>query len=163
MESKPAQLTKASTEASRYHYIECGLPNVWLANGFKRVKTKYGEGIAIDSVQNLHRVIADILVFKKPKLTGREFRFLRKELELSQRIAGVLVGATDQTVSLWERETQELPDHADRSIRYVYMNERDPKSKIREVVKKLQEIDTQERKLLIAQKSGKWLAKAANF
>ena len=30
-----------------YHYRECGLRNVWLANGFDEHDTPYGPGIAI--------------------------------------------------------------------------------------------------------------------
>ena len=29
-----------------YHYRECGLRNVWLANGFEQHETPYGPGVA---------------------------------------------------------------------------------------------------------------------
>ena len=46
------------------------------------------------------------------EIGGAEFRFLRKELDMSQRaIAGVL-GVQEQTVSLWERGEQPVPQYA---------------------------------------------------
>ena len=30
--------TKPSAEANEYHYVECGLANVWLQNGFEKDK-----------------------------------------------------------------------------------------------------------------------------
>jgi hypothetical protein len=30
-----------------YHYTECGLDDVFLLNGYERVKTEYGTGISI--------------------------------------------------------------------------------------------------------------------
>lgn len=40
-----------------YHYLESGLPNVWLANGFTVHETDYGSGVSIDDVAELHQVI----------------------------------------------------------------------------------------------------------
>ena len=36
-----------TVEANEYHYVECGLPNVWLRNGFEKKQTPYGEGVSI--------------------------------------------------------------------------------------------------------------------
>ncbi len=41
-----------------HHYVESGLDNVWLANGYTIHKTKYGEGVSIDNTDALHRAIA---------------------------------------------------------------------------------------------------------
>ncbi|WP_201779592.1 helix-turn-helix domain-containing protein [Azospirillum thiophilum] len=86
-----------------YHYTECGLPNVWLANGVKPHATPYGEAMVIENVEGLHRAIGMQLVHRKPYLTGCEFRFLRKELDLSQNALAGYFGNDAQSVALWEK------------------------------------------------------------
>ncbi len=104
-----------------YHYRECGLPNVHLANGYREVQTPYGPGIAIEDVEGLHRAIARDLVECKPALTGTEMRFIRKLLELTQARLGEFLGVEDQTVRNWESMGDEaVPKHADRGIRLVF-------------------------------------------
>ena len=74
-----------------YRYTEGGLTNVWLSNGFREEDTPYGKGVSIEDVEGLHRVIGMKLVKERAQLTGAEFRFLRKELGLSQaKLAGCI-------------------------------------------------------------------------
>jgi putative transcriptional regulator len=54
-----------------YHYLECGLPKIWLENGYQLHETPYGESLAIDDLAGLHRAIGRSLA-RKPKLTGAE-------------------------------------------------------------------------------------------
>src|SRR3981081_3052180 len=60
-----------------YHYRECGLPNVYLENGYHEIETPYGRGVSIEDVEGLHIAIAHALVEEKPSLTGPEVRFIR--------------------------------------------------------------------------------------
>ena len=84
-----------------YHYRECGLRNVWLANGYDEHDTPYGPGIAIHDVEGLHRAIAHGIVNKGGKLTGTELRFIRQEMSLSQaKLATMLRHATTTAVVL---------------------------------------------------------------
>jgi hypothetical protein len=53
-----------------YHYRESGLPNIYLANGYREVATAEGPGIAIEDVEGLHWAIALDLVEGKPTLTA---------------------------------------------------------------------------------------------
>ena len=85
-----------------YHFRMSGLPNVWLANGFQWVDTDYGRGISFQDIDGLHDAITRALLVKG-ELTGREFRFLRVELDLSQGELGTFFGRSDQTVALWEK------------------------------------------------------------
>ena len=64
-----------------YHYRECGLPNVYLVNGYREIKTPEGSGIAIEDVEGLHMAIARDIVDTKPILSGPEVRFIRKFLD----------------------------------------------------------------------------------
>jgi len=102
-----------------YHYTELGLPNVWLVNGYTVHDTPYGKGVSITDLEGLHRVIGQLLL-SKPRLTGAEIRFLRKELGCSQRGLAEIIGTSEQTVSLWERDRGQMPPASDRILRLFY-------------------------------------------
>ena len=85
-----------------YHYRVSGLPNVWLANGFQWFNTAYGKAISFQDIDGLHAAIGRALL-GKGELMGREFRFLRVELDLSQAELGKMFGRSDQAVALWEK------------------------------------------------------------
>jgi DNA-binding transcriptional regulator YiaG len=101
-----------------YHYKECGLDNVWLENGFAAKATPYGKAVAIDDAIDLHKVLTLNLTMKKGRITGKELRFMRVVLGMSQEGLGKCVGATEQSVSLWER-TGKVPQSADSIVRML--------------------------------------------
>jgi DNA-binding transcriptional regulator YiaG len=114
VESKPGD----EQMAELYHYTGAGLDNVFLENGFR--KRRYGgeEVVAIEDVEGLHRAIARSLVEKPGALSGPEFRFLRIELDLSQKSLGELLGVSDQAVANWEKGVTKKPmGAADRLLR----------------------------------------------
>ena len=79
------------TEA-RHHDRESGLSNVYLINGFRYVETPYERSVIIEDLDGLHRAIGQFLPREKKSLSGREFRFLRRELDLSQARQARLFG-----------------------------------------------------------------------
>ncbi|MCE9522326.1 MAG: helix-turn-helix domain-containing protein [Alphaproteobacteria bacterium] len=85
-----------------FHYRICGLPNVWLVNGYQWHDTNYGPAIGFTDIEGLQQAIARELV-SKGQLTGAEFRYLRKAMDLSQADVGRMFGNSDQTVALWEK------------------------------------------------------------
>jgi DNA-binding transcriptional regulator YiaG len=138
-----------------YHYTECGLRNVWLQSGYTVHKTPYGKGVSIRDVDGLHALIGRSLA-NKPKLSGAELRFLRKELGLSQAALGRLVGTSEQNVSLWERRGR-IPKASDRLVRLIYVEKTSGNVKVRELIERLSDQDSGgQRKLTFAQKSGNW-------
>jgi putative transcriptional regulator len=112
-------MTMRTESETMYHYTESGLPNVWLVNGYTVTDTPYGKGVSINDLQGLHRVIGRALV-SKPRLAGAEIRFLRKELGCSQKGLAEIIGASEQTVSLWERDRGQIQPAADRILRLFY-------------------------------------------
>src|SRR4051794_3840962 len=102
-----------------YHYRECGLPNVYLLNGYREVETPHGQGVSIEGVEDLHVAIANDLVEGKPSLTGPEVRFIRKLLELTQSQLAEYLGVEDQSVRRWEK-LAEVPKQADHGVRLVF-------------------------------------------
>ena len=53
-----------------YHYTESGLRNVWLASGFRIVRSDQGDRLLIDAIEGLHAAIGRGIVKKEKKLTG---------------------------------------------------------------------------------------------
>jgi DNA-binding transcriptional regulator YiaG len=86
-----------------FHYKMCGLPNVWLANGYKIKETPYGQAVSVVDADGLHKLLATQLIKKNGHLTGKEFRFLRTLLRLSQKSLADMLQVSEQSVSLWER------------------------------------------------------------
>lgn len=118
-----------------YHYTESGLKNIWLKNGFSVHKTSHGKGVAIVDADALHAVIG-IAITRRPKMTGAELRFLRKEMGLSQSGLAEIVGSTEQSVSLWERKGR-IPVAADRLIKLMYVEQKQGNVKIQAMIERL--------------------------
>jgi len=122
-----------------YHYVESGLPNVYLANGYEVIDTPYGAAVSIREVQKLHAVIAHSLVEDKPWLTGPELRFIRNYLELTQAALGELLGVEEQSVRRWEKLGR-VPRAADHAVRLVFRDLTDSTSRrLPEQVRRLAE------------------------
>lgn len=138
-----------------YHYTESGLQNVWLANGYVVRKTPYGEGVAIQDVDGLHKAICKGLVVR-PKLTGAELRFIRKEMGLSQSGLAQLLGTTEQNISLWERRGR-IPKVSDRLVKLICLEYIDgERVQIRDMIEKLNAQDAKAHERLNFEMNEEW-------
>ncbi|WP_416423398.1 transcriptional regulator [Pseudomonas sp. App30] len=137
-----------------YHYVESGLPNVWLSNGYVLKQTSYGEALGITDVQGLHDTIGKALAEKPAPLTGAEFRFLRKELGLSQERLGDIVGLTSQAVAIWEK-TGKIPTVSDRYLRGLYLEAKTGEADLMTAINKINDLDHHLYELKLAYE-GRW-------
>ncbi len=104
-----------------YHYTESGLPNVYLVNGFT-VETLDGEEYtSIDDMNGLHKTIANAIIDSPKPLTNQEFRFLRIEMNVSQKTLGTRFGVTEQTIARYEKGESSIPRTTDAALRSLYM------------------------------------------
>lgn len=86
-------------EAERYHYIESGLDNVWLYNGYTTDQDEDFEHlVSLVDVNGLHRSIAKTLLMKSAPLFGNEFKFLRTHCNVSQEAVANAIEITDEDV-----------------------------------------------------------------
>jgi putative transcriptional regulator len=124
-----------------YQYTECGLDNVYLVNGFEPVETPRGKGVHIENMQGLHRAIGRFLLEERKHLSGKELRFLRHELNMTQEDLCLLVGVDVQTIARWEKGHCEVAPPADRLIRAIYKEATHGNLNIIEPLKRLAELD----------------------
>lgn len=108
------------TRIGKYHYTESGLQNVWLLD-VEIFDCDCGENFAfIPCVQELHNLIAEILLKKEDQLSGREIRFLRKHMGMKSKDFAKELGVKPVTVSRWESGDYPPSESFDRFIRLFY-------------------------------------------
>jgi DNA-binding transcriptional regulator YiaG len=146
-------------EAEMYHYTESGLQNVWLANGYKAKKTAHGKAVAIVEADGLHKAIGRAIACKG-YMTGAELRFLRKELDLSQTRFGTFVGASEESVSLWERRGR-VPKSASRLMQALYIETIDGNVKLKELIERLAALDRTQQDRMVFEDTGQGWREAA--
>ena len=128
-------------ETQLYHYTECGLDNVFLVNGFQFVEERGGRGVIIEDMDGLHDAIGAFLANEKKPLTGKEFRFLRHEINITQSDLAKLLAVDEQTVARWEKGKTKNFGPAEKLIRVLYQERRGGNKKVREALEVLAEID----------------------
>lgn len=104
-----------------YHYTECGLDDVYLMSGYEEMQVDDDLAVAVKHVPELHKAIGRALVTAKKVLSGKELRFLRKEMDLTQDEVARLVGVTGQSVARWEKDQIQIPEAVDYLLRFVYL------------------------------------------
>ena len=109
--------------AEPYHYTECGLDYVYLANGYTVHPSAYGDAVEVDHASALDRAIALAVIRHQRSLTGQEVRFLRGLLDLTQAELAELLGKDAQSVARWERMKNAIPPTEDRALRQIYLEE----------------------------------------
>jgi DNA-binding transcriptional regulator YiaG len=122
-----------------FHYTARGLDNVWLANGYTLKPTRHGTAVAVNDVDGLHQLIANTLIDKPGRLTGKEFRFLRTQLGLSQEALGVMLGFSENAVSLWERKDT-VPAACDQWLRISVLAKLEGNTKLVDAIARTQTV-----------------------
>jgi putative zinc finger/helix-turn-helix YgiT family protein len=111
---------KMERSAGDHKYRESGLDNI-LLQGIELFSCSCGEKlVSIPCVPELHTFIGKNLLRKSSTLSGKEIRFLRKNIGLSAKLFAEKLGIDKATVSRWEHGKQ-IPTRAhDHFIRLVY-------------------------------------------
>jgi putative transcriptional regulator len=103
-----------------YRYTGCGLDDVYLISGYDREYTPHGEGVHIRNLEQLHKAIGLHLVTERKVLKGKELRFLRQQMGLTQSDLARFLGCNAQQVARYEKDQNEVTGPADRVIRLLY-------------------------------------------
>lgn len=125
-----------------HHYHDSGLDNVFLENGYTVHETAYGSGVSIQDTAGLHKAIGRWLIATPKPLNGAELRFLRTEMEITQRDLAGILGTTEQTLRLWEKHRAKgINGSADRLLRAFYSEYIGGDGSVRSMVERLSRLD----------------------
>ncbi|CUJ84200.1 putative zinc finger/helix-turn-helix protein, YgiT family [Shimia thalassica] len=126
-----------------FHYVDCGLPSIWLEGGVEVTETPYGSATSIANLDGLHHEIAMDIIASPHVMTGAEFRFIRIELDMSQRALADLIKTSVKNIQRWEKERDaKVTGPASVAVGLLYAASRSDE-KIHELVKGLAALDRQ--------------------
>jgi DNA-binding transcriptional regulator YiaG len=110
-----------------YHYIDSGLPNIYLV-GVRQFQCECGEkAVEIPAIKQLMSLIARNLAMKNESLTGLEIKFLRKQLGQKANDFAEHIKVQPETLSRIENEKQPVGEKTDVYIRIYYaLESKDP-------------------------------------
>ena len=142
-----------------FHYVACGLSNIWLENGYRITKLPNGsESFEIDHIKELHDAIGNSLIQKSSILNGDEFRFIRSEMRLSRKSLGELLGRSDEAIKKWESGENPIPKAEDTILRKLYSEHQRKEDKtVKELVSLINQHEKREAKeLCFIEKDSQW-------
>ncbi len=109
-----------ATREKPYHFVDCGLPNIYLV-GVRQFRCECGkELVEIPAIKQLMSLIARHVVLKNEALTGDEVRFLRKQLGQKAADFAAKVKLQPETLSRMETGKQAIGERTDNYIRIYY-------------------------------------------
>jgi len=119
-EHKVSPVEHFATVEAPYHFVESGLPNVYLA-GIRYFTNEDGSQFAeIPALKQLMKLIASDLVLSADDLTGPEIRFLRKRLGQRAGEYCKLLGVEPETLSRIEHGKQNISSQVQKLARISY-------------------------------------------
>lgn len=122
------------------HYTQCGLDNIYLVSGYVQRQVGDETYVAVKDVDDLHDSIA-LCLMRKKALTGKEIRFLRKNLELTQRELSEFLQVSDQTIARYEKDKTPMDGPVDGLFRLLVLGKLAGAIDVREELEKLREED----------------------
>ena len=112
--------TPMKTRKENCRYDECGLKHIALVGAeVTRCLCRGNCEIPIPRLEELHRLLARVLIETKTRFTGDEVRFLRKSLGWSGADFAKHMGVAGETVSRWENDAAPIGPQADRLLRFL--------------------------------------------
>jgi len=121
-----------------FHYRMSGLDDVYLRSGYRL----HDDGdVVIEDMDGLHRAIGLHLACNKKTLTGREIRFLRHEMDASQKCLATVLRVSDQTLARWEKGEIPIGDPEELLLRLTYLGHIGGQLNIPELSKRITEMD----------------------
>jgi DNA-binding transcriptional regulator YiaG len=117
---KAVRTEKFATPEEPFHFMNSGLPNVYLV-GIKYFVCECGSIVAeIPAIRQLMQLIARDIVASPLDLTGAEIRFLRKRLGKKASEYSRYLGVTPETLSRFENGKQAISLQAQKLARLSY-------------------------------------------
>jgi DNA-binding transcriptional regulator YiaG len=102
-----------------YHYRESGLDNVLVYGMMPCVDDDGDKVVTIPNIAGLHRAIAKQIVTHEAGISGKELRFLRTEIGMTQAELAKVVHHDAQSVARWEKSECPIAPTAEALIRLL--------------------------------------------
>lgn len=139
-------------------YPHFAFPNIFLENGYSNIETEYGPARQYENEEALEQAIRHLVLRKASALNGRDLKFLRRGLCLSQGEFGKFLGRDGQTVARWEKSNKPLPRYADIAIRVRFAERFDSGMTIDELCSLIEgKAEAHPAKIIFRLRSGEWV------
>lgn len=161
MSNKPSIWLHGGEEIKApFNYRGCGLDDIWLMSGYDVEEIDGEESITIRNLDGLHDAIAQSLITRKKVLKGKEIRFLRLQLDLTQSELARLIGCDSQQIARYEKDENKMPGPAGRVLRMLVREHFGGTVLVRELLEALEEMDArlEDRQMFSATPDGQWKA-----
>lgn len=115
------------TKIENYHYMECGLKNIYLKNILSLNCKACGDfEVQIPNISLLQSAIAINVASQPEKLKPDEIRFLRVHLGLSGVQLAQVLSVEPETVSRWENDRADMKLTNERFLRILILTKAGP-------------------------------------
>jgi len=112
---------KTKKVSADYTYRESGLDNILLEDIPMYVCSCGNKFPIISNIRQLHDLIAENIIKKPERLSGKEARFLRKEMAMKAIDFAKLLNVSKVTISRWENENKPISIISDKLIRSIFI------------------------------------------
>jgi DNA-binding transcriptional regulator YiaG len=102
---------------TNFRYTDSGLDNVTIVGVDFPMDDAGEECIIIRNINGLHRAIAHGIVTRRNSMNGKELRFLRTELGMTQAELAGMLHREPLAVSRWERGESPIDENAEAIVR----------------------------------------------
>lgn len=102
-----------------YHYTESGLDNVMVFGMVPCLDDDGDQVVTIPNIAGLHRAISKQIVKHAAGISGKELRFLRTEMGMTQAELAKVVHHDAQSVARWEKGECPIAPNAEALIRLL--------------------------------------------
>ena len=106
-----------------YHYVECGLDNVLVYGVEPFIDDDGEEVVTIKNINGLHKAIALTIIGRNGLMSGKELRFLRTEMGMTQGELARYIHKEPISVGRWERGENPI-DPTDETLIRLLAKER---------------------------------------
>lgn len=122
-------------------YTGCGLDDIWLASGFEVEEIDGEKAITVHNLDGLQATIGRFLIKRRKILSGKEIRFLRVQMDLTQSKLARLVGCDAQQIARYEKGQNKMPGAVDRLLRMLYREHLNDPDGVQGFLEALDELD----------------------
>lgn len=115
-------------------YKHFAVPNVWLRNGYEESESPYGKVVSYEDVEGLEHLLQLEVLLQDYCLTGKQIRFLRRGLALTQPQLAERLQVDPQTIARWEKEETPVTLIIDQAMRLECLRKWRPRAEVSSIV-----------------------------